>query len=470
MATYLIGLLGLTLAALPAPQTKATGRVELVFFSLPGCAPCAEMKQTIARLEADGVRIIRVDASRQADAVQHYRVENVPTLVMLGDRQEYDRIVGAVDYTSVKQRVDRISQRFHGSGNRQKSAPNDKAVISLAHQAASQPEKESSIPAGPKVRGQSPDLSNDPTALGHLAGHRNIASPSVGSSYQIDVGTANTAVNPLQAAVRAERATVRIQVQEGATKSYGTGTIIHVHGSDALVLTCGHLFRDNQANAVLSVDLFAGTREQTRLLAEVIDFRADDKADIGLISFKLPVPIEPVPVSPSNERQQVNQPVFSWGCDHGADPTRHDTRITHIDRYLGSSNIEIHGAPAVGRSGGGLFDQQGRLIGVCNAATQGEPEGIYASREVIYDQLQRVDLAQLYESTTASPEPGQIASSVSSQPSNSLTLPAFVSQTQETSPPKQLVVVIRDASGKDRVMRVDSPSPELLRQLKREGR
>ncbi|MEM7558149.1 MAG: trypsin-like peptidase domain-containing protein [Planctomycetota bacterium] len=470
MATYLIGLLGLTLAALPAPQTGATERVELVFFSLPGCAPCAEMKKTIARLEADGVRVYRVDASRQADAVQHYRVENVPTLVMLGDRQEYDRIVGAVDYASVKQRVDRISQRFHGSRNWQKSAPKDKAVQSLASQAASQPEKELSIPAGPKVRGQSPDLSNDPTAFGQLAGHRNIVSPSVDGGYPMDMGPANTAANPQQAAVRAQRATVRIRVQEGATMGYGTGTIIHVHGSDALVLTCGHLFRDNQANAVLSVDLFAGTKEQVRLPAEVIDFRADDHADIGLISFKLPTPVEPVPVSPINERQQVNQPVFSWGCDHGADPTRRDTRITHIDRYLGSSNIEIHGAPAVGRSGGGLFDQQGRLIGVCNAATQGEPEGIYASREVIYDQLQRVGLSQLYDSTTASPKLGQTASSVSSQPSNSLTLPAFDSSSQEASPPKQLVVVIRDASGKDRVVRVESPSAELLRQLEREGK
>ena len=470
MATYLIGLLGLTLAALPAPQTGSAERVQLVFFSLPGCAPCAEMKQTIARLEADGVRIYRVDASRQADAVQHYRVENVPTLVMLGDRQEYDRIVGAVDYASVKQRVDRISQRFHGSRNWQKSAPKDKAVQSLASQAASPSEKELSIPDGPKVRGQSPDLSNDPSAFGQLAGHRNIVSPSVDGGYPMDGRPTNTAVNPQQAALRAQRATVRIRVQEGATMGYGTGTIIHVHGSEALVLTCGHLFRDNQANAVLTVDLFAGTREQVRLPAEVVDFRADDQADIGLISFKLPTPVEPVPVSPSSERQEVNQPVFSWGCDHGADPTRRDTRITYINRYLGSPNIEIHGAPAVGRSGGGLFDQQGRLIGVCNAATQGEPEGIYAFREVIYDQLQRVGLSHLFEASTTSPKPGEMASSVSSQPSDSLTLPTFGSSSQEASPPKQLVVVIRDASGKDRVVRVDSPSAELLQQLEREGK
>ncbi|HBE69642.1 MAG TPA: thioredoxin, partial [Planctomycetaceae bacterium] len=68
------------------------------------------------------------------------------------------------------------------------------------------------------------------------------------------------------------------------------------------------------------------------------------------------------------------------------------TKITNINRYHGPANVEIGGAPAVGRSGGGLFDMGGRLIGVCNAADDIDDEGIYAGVEVVFAQLERLHL------------------------------------------------------------------------------
>ena len=85
--------------------------------------------------------------------------------------------------------------------------------------------------------------------------------------------------------------------------------------------------------------------------------------------------------SPPTQQVQNGQTAFSFGCDRGDDPSRRDTRITGINKYnqhLGVSNLEIAGAPIDGRSGGGLFDESGRLIGVCNAADYKGDVGIYA--------------------------------------------------------------------------------------------
>ena len=60
---------------------------------------------------------------------------------------------------------------------------------------------------------------------------------------------------------------------------------------------------------------------------------------------------------------------------------------------------------AVGRSGGGLFDQQGRLIGVCNAADAEGNEGIYAAAQVVYAQINRLGLGHLFNDSAPTQTP-----------------------------------------------------------------
>ena len=68
--------------------------------------------------------------------------------------------------------------------------------------------------------------------------------------------------------------------------------------------------------------------------------------------------------------------MFSIGCDHGADPSVLRGRLKQVNKYLGPENITVQGRPTEGRSGGGLFSYDGKLIGVCNAADPEIDEGL----------------------------------------------------------------------------------------------
>src|SRR6185503_7248482 len=88
--------------------------------------------------------------------------------------------------------------------------------------------------------------------------------------------------------------------------------------------------------------------------------------------------------------------VVSIGCSNGQDPTALASRITTLDRYQGGPNIETTGAPVEGRSGGGLFNQDGQLIGICFAADKEGNEGLYAALKAIHDELNVRGLSDVY--------------------------------------------------------------------------
>ncbi|MEZ6079845.1 MAG: hypothetical protein R3C56_30490 [Pirellulaceae bacterium] len=137
----------------------------------------------------------------------------------------------------------------------------------------------------------------------------------------------------------------------------------------------------------LTIDLFPGTAQEVNLPSELIDFKAEGE-DIGLISFRIHYKIEPVPILGHEQeyRRRATRIQFwmrPW-C-----PTQHVAiRRSKVSIVTWVQTIsEIVGAPSMGRSGGELFDMQGRLIGVCNTANAEDDEGIYASAEVVYTQI-----------------------------------------------------------------------------------
>ncbi len=544
----------------------------IVHFTAAWCEPCKQLEPALQQLRQEGWTIETVDTDRQPELVQQFRVQNLPTLAILCRGQEVDRMVGAASYERIAERVQRAAARNQSGPAASQPATTQVAVSQppvsqppVSQHPVNQAAATQAAPQSPQpiVRGQSPDIggfpllasndrnsparfaNNDFAAPGPSAATLVSRSHAASASAQVagssastlavnsgasDLGAATAAasrhrsqqqtLSPEQAIARAAAATVRIRVDEANSTAYGTGTIIDVRGQEALILTCGHLFRDMQPNSQLTIDLFPGTPQEVNLPSELIDFKADQE-DIGLISFRIPVAIEPVSILGRGQHVAVGQPAFSFGCDRGANPTRRDTQIKSINRYLGADNIEIVGAPVVGRSGGGLFDMQGRLIGVCNAANAEDDEGIYASAEVVFAQIERLGLSELFDEGQPAVQ-SQLASNIqadsapnskqrippaaaaqapasaddslnwpdqsasvpnlsgSSNNQNNASAQAAASdltlagvgdeQRANASNVQQVICIVRDAAGQDQVVTIDAPPPQLLQLIQQSQR
>jgi hypothetical protein len=106
------------------------------------------------------------------------------------------------------------------------------------------------------------------------------------------------------------------------------------------------------------------------------------------------------------------------------------SRVSHLNRYQGTANIQVTGDPAEGRSGGGLFSPEGYVVGVCNWAERNDwHEGTYAAPATIREELDSRQLSAIYLATNerpiriptneTSPAPASLASASSA--------PAFAS-------------------------------------------
>jgi hypothetical protein len=286
-------------------------------------------------------------------------------------------------------------------------------------------------------------------------------------------------------AQEALRATVRLRVEDGTGHSLGTGTIIDVHGEEALVVTCAHIFRDSRGQGPISVDFFAS--QQPRTVKGTL-VSCDLERDIAMVAVAPGMAVRPARIAPPAYRFSRGQPVFSAGCDKGADPTVRVSTITAIDRYLGAPNLEVAGMPVQGRSGGGLFSAEGFLIGVCNAADPQDQEGIFASLPVIHWELDKIGQRAVYDprdatSLVAAPRP---ASNDATRPTAPASVPvagllppemprrgtATETTAADWDSDTEVICIVRSRTnpqGSERLFVLDRPSSDLLQKLTTES-
>lgn len=497
------------MAALVAVSIGVSPDVQVVEFSAAWCRPCQQMQPALERLAQEGWAIRRIDVDSQRDLAERYRVQALPTLLIMIRGQEVDRIVGAASFEQLAQRFEAASRAAQAASG---AAP---AQLSEDRAQPQSPAQSNQAAHQPTVRGQSPSslgafpllaAASGATKLASAAARELTSAATAASSQLADQAHASQprTISPSEALARAEAATVRIRVDDARSQAFGTGTIVDTHGDEALVLTCGHILRDVEPDSRLMVELFTGSHP-VALPAQIVDFDATE-ADIGLISFRTTLKLTPAAIMPVNHKPQLGQSAFSFGCDRGANPSRRDTKIKRIDRYVGASNLEIEGAPVVGRSGGGLFDLQGRLLGVCNAADAEDDEGIYAGPPVIHGQLRKLGLERLIDSPhpaqPLAPQASQLVSTFPpvahpvtpnpavapqaqpqqwpdqnaqfneqlrtlqlSSPANDSTRNSNAASAPPAGAARQLICIVRDASGQDRVVTVNAPTPELLNSI-----
>ena len=429
----------------------STGDTVLLDFSSRWCAPCRQMDSTVQRLASAGYPVRKIDVDQQRELAARFRVTSVPCFVLVSGGREVDRVVGAVSHA-------RLVQMFEKS-----RGPSSPQQLGLA----SQPNQQ--------VRGQSPGRGfggvsfPDPRQLfGSASGKHSTSDVPPSDPLAANHDSSTRAAGVHKANVnRALAATVRLQVDDPAGHSFGTGTVIDVHTNEALIVTCGHIFRDSGGRGHIRVDFFVGG-EARSVSGTLISF--DLERDVALVSFVPSVALNPAPVAPAGTRFHPGDMVFSIGCDRGADPSVRTSRIVGVDKYLGPPNIEVVGEPVNGRSGGGLFTADGLLIGICNFADPTDNEGIYASLPNIHWELDRIGQQRIYAGSSATRGAGQVAGGNSP---NAIRTPGALGE-GGTVPANdtEVICIVRsktDPRGGERLLILSQPSQELLDRLARES-
>lgn len=370
-------------AALACQQ--AVGETVLLEFTTQNCGPCRRMRPVVQQLATDGFSVREVDASSQPQAANQYRVTGFPTFIVLVDRREYARLEGGTDYRTLVEMIHRAT--VIAAQQQQQPASADPAVAfvdSGAETVNPFAQAQQPIPGRVTQLGGAPPVV-PAAASGAVA---NPFAPASASSY----GPPPT--QPNAGSGKLVDSTVRLSIADAEGKSTGTGTIIDARQGKALVLTCGHLFRESKGQGAVDVTLFRngtqGAEPIGSAVAQVIDCDLD--RDLALVCFETSSPVAVTPLAPKGTALAVEAPVTSVGCGHGANPTPWETRITAVNRYQGHANVEAARAPEEGRSGGGLFNAAGQLIGVCFAADPQGNEGLYASIDSIYQKLDALNL------------------------------------------------------------------------------
>lgn len=385
-----------TLLSSALTGTAYAQRVELLDFYLPTCAPCKAMAPVIDQLAREGVAVRKVDGSREAGLAQQMRVEGYPTFVAVVEGREIGRIVGATNYANLQEMLTTAQRMAASSAPTSTGSP---STPSSTQSAFAQPGASQS--GGPQTFGSA--IAEKSFSVG---ADRGAGLAVAGNSPAQPIAVQQPAQGNLQLVDSLISSSVRIVIDESGSRSFGTGTIIDSRQGEALVATCAHLFKDMQGNILptegnVTLELFesngAAPRVIERVAGRLVSYNLE--ADVALVSLRPTVPVKAVPIISSPASIVAGAAVQSVGCDLGADPSHRSSQVVSLNRYNGAPNIETTGAPIQGRSGGGLFNAAGELIGICFAADEELDEGLYAGIASVYAELDRVGMSELYRAS-----------------------------------------------------------------------
>ncbi len=366
------------LAALLLAVTSSSGpAVQLLDFRADYCGPCRAMDPVVHQLAAAGYPVRQVNVDQDRALAAKFQVQAIPCFVMTVDGKELYRSTGMTSAAA-------LQDMFRKAGY----DPSAKAIARSDNDSRA---RGTEFPAA---------VSDAPLSVA--------AGPSPADA--VAAANASAAQSPAPQNNDWIAKCVRIKVADPKGNSVGSGTIIDARQGEGLILTCGHIFRDSDGKGQITVDLF-GPGAPQHVAGRLVG--CDLERDIGLVSISATYSLAAAHVAGQNYHAHAGDRVITVGCSHGADPTVQESHVDSLDKFRGPANLEVAGQPVQGRSGGGLFNEQGDVIGVCNAADPTDNEGLFAALPSIYHELDRAKLSFVYRATNeidAAEAPAALAS------------------------------------------------------------
>lgn len=226
-----------------------------------------------------------------------------------------------------------------------------------------------------------------PSPLPSPQARRQLSEPAV-ERAALETSHGRLRVPPWQTAARLTR-------RSGSTFSRGSGTVVLVREKEFVIVTCAHIFRTPGPSEV-EVETF-GPNLRGNSLADPVKsagkrLAIDFERDVALVLVENSDPNRPAsPIAPKSAVPSPNAELLAIGCSAGRDPTVWPVRFKQA---IASSGITFltDFPPVPGRSGGGLFDGRGRLVGVCSWTNEVDTGG-YSGLPNVWSILETAALA-----------------------------------------------------------------------------
>lgn len=339
--------------------------VVLLDFTADFCAPCRQMAPIIEGMESRKFPIRKIDFAKQPDLCKQFGVSRIPTFIVLMDGKEVDRFVGLTSEKKLCEAVQKAANDLSDLRRKEKEA------LQQTADANSRDTANDTQPAAGGIRGffdrMRNGISGEPDEPNYLGQSPDSANPDDSPEM---------------------KATVRIRVLDKRMRDFATGTIIHSVAGQSTIVTCSHAFRELSDSAIVEAELFVNGKA-LRYPAQLLG--TDHETDVAFIQIQNKVALPSIPVA---ERLQFkkDQPLFSIGCNNGDRPTRLNMNLIEVNGVNGLQNIYCTNPPMQGRSGGGLFDTNGKLVGVCSGILNQTNEGLYSGVRSIRNLAGRLKL------------------------------------------------------------------------------
>lgn len=380
--------------------------VQLLDFSAGYCGPCQQMVPILQSMEHAGYPIRQIDITEDPELAKRFKVERIPTLVLMVEGKEIERFVGLRSKEELCSSMNQAAAALSEQRRKTEAAKTPGPQFVSVETKSDTPTVKRDV-ENPDVVERDAAPVEEKRSLGDMfrrmigKGSESSETPSVRG--QDPASTGDVANDPVKTAFAA---TVRVRVAGKSTEDgkylqdVGTGTIVHSATGQAIILTCAHLFLNiSVQEAVVEIEVFENGKPVT-YPAKLVG--GDHDADLALLRIQTSKIFPATQLNAGAYEAKPGQEMFSFGCNDGADPTRLDTKLVEINRYNGPPNFVCTVDPVSGRSGGGLFSASGELLGVCSCADRKTHEGLYAAHGAILELVDYCKMKKILKPSAAS--------------------------------------------------------------------